>query len=506
MLRIPLLAVAAAATASTSFGQVDAYFGVSTNFGTLLDFDTPLVPLGPIAGNSATFTGNNIDNVTVLGTWTSAGDVLNAASNTNGNALVVNQGALEVGADQSPLDGPDAGSGIEFELAGLVDEFGLNFADQINFTYDIEVFDGATSVGTGSFTFGGGFPRPGVFWRSTAMFDRVVLTFPLATPGVGFDEFGQGSGPPPPPLPDECVETIFDGGNGGNAGGAIYFDLTAGASTSITGLLTHYSAAVGSPVGIEVYTASGSHVGNEGDPTAWTLAAMDDGSGLSAGPGVPSAITFASAWSVPSGTIGVALVAVGSAHSYTNGNGMNQSFTSGDGNLSLSLGTATNVPFTLPAFDPRVWNGRLCASGPVSLGSNYCMANPNSTGSIGSMSATGSASAASNDLTLMATGLPNNQFGIFVTSTTQGFVPGAGGTSNGNLCVGGSIGRFSEPNQILNTGGSGEMSLVVDTTQVPQGSAFVSIMPGETWNFQGWHRDPVGVGSNFTDGLEIMFN
>ena len=39
--------------------------------------------------------------------------------------------------------------------------------------------------------------------------------------------------------------------------------------------------------------------------------------------------------------------------------------------------------------------------------------------------------------------LPANQFGIIVTSQTQGFVPNAGGTSNGNLCLGGAIDRFT---------------------------------------------------------------
>ena len=140
------------------------------------------------------------------------------------------------------------------------------------------------------------------------------------------------------------------------------------------------------------------------------------------------------------------------------------------------------------------------------IGSNYCMAAANSTGATGSISATGSTSAASNSLTLNASDLPLNQFGIFVVSNTQAFVPGAGGTSNGNLCLGGSLGRFSQPNQILSSGGGGSFDLGVDTTMIPQGAGFVAIMAGDTWNFQAWHRDTVGVGSNFTDGIEIVFN
>ncbi len=47
---------------------------------------------------------------------------------------------------------------------------------------------------------------------------------------------------------------------------------------------------------------------------------------------------------------------------------------------------------------------------------------------------------ANNDLTLAASQLPNSSFGFFLTSRSQGFVMGPGG-SQGNLCVGGAIGR-----------------------------------------------------------------
>ena len=138
-------------------------------------------------------------------------------------------------------------------------------------------------------------------------------------------------------------------------------------------------------------------------------------------------------------------------------------------------------------------------------GTNYCSAAANSTGSIGTMSATGSTLASANDMTLTASGLPLGQFGIFVTSMSQGFVIGAGGTSNGNLCVAGSIGRYSAPGQIQSSGNTGSFSLALDLTATPQGSTFVSIAAGETWNFQAWYRDNVGLGSNFTDGYELEF-
>ena len=294
--------------------------------------------------------------------------------------------------------------------------------------------------------------------------------------------------------------------NGGSTGGAVYYDMTLASATTFTGMLTNYGVAAGGPVGIEVYTCATTYAGNENDMSAWTLVAMDDGNAVSAGDDMPTSITFATPFMLPAGTVGIALVGVTADHEYTNGTGTNQNYVSADGNITLDLGAATNVPFTGNIFMPRVWNGRWCSSGPANLGTNYCTAVANSSGAIGTMSALGSASAASNNLDLIASDLPANQFGIFVTSMTQAFVPGAGGTSNGNLCLGGALGRFTQPSQILNSGSAGEFTLNVDTTMFPQGAGFIAVNAGETWNFQAWYRDPVGLGSNFTDGLEIAFN
>ncbi len=142
----------------------------------------------------------------------------------------------------------------------------------------------------------------------------------------------------------------------------------------------------------------------------------------------------------------------------------------------------------------------------LSIGTNYCTAVANSSGAAGTMSAEGSLAAANDNVTLTASNLPLNQFGIFATSMTQAFNPGASGTSNGNLCLGGIVGRFTLPSQILGTGNTGSFSLPLDLAMIPQGNGVVTIMAGETWNFQAWHRDQVGLGSNFTDGLEITFN
>ncbi len=183
----------------------------------------------------------------------------------------------------------------------------------------------------------------------------------------------------------------------------------------------------------------------------------------------------------------------------------------GNGNLLFTNGSGvhiydvTTMTVTTEISGVSARFGSIVGGGSTTIGSNYCTAVPNSSGTIGTMSAVGSAFAAANNVTITASGLPNGQFGIFVTSLDQGFVPGAGGTSNGNICLGGVIGRYTSPSQILSTGTTGSFSLPIDLTMVPQGNGTASVMAGEDWNFQAWHRDGVGLGSNFTDGLEISF-
>ena len=139
----------------------------------------------------------------------------------------------------------------------------------------------------------------------------------------------------------------------------------------------------------------------------------------------------------------------------------------------------------------------------VGLGTNYCgPAVVNSSGAAGVLGALGSATAADNNLTLVASDLPDGEFGYLLCSQGQGFIPGPGG-SMGNLCLGGTIGRFTaQISQITNN----QLSISVDLTALPL-SPPVAAQAGETWNFQCWFRDNVGgvPTSNFTNGLSLAF-
>ena len=157
-----------------------------------------------------------------------------------------------------------------------------------------------------------------------------------------------------------CAETTFANNNGGAAGGVVFFDLTVSGNRTFTGLDTNFDATVGNAVGMTVYTTPGTYVGVETNVVAWTPMATDNGLALAAGQGAATRIDFASPLNLAPGSYGIALVASGAGHSYTNGTPSNQTAFSCSGSLNMTLGAAQNVPFSGNTFSPRIWNGRLC--------------------------------------------------------------------------------------------------------------------------------------------------
>lgn len=141
------------------------------------------------------------------------------------------------------------------------------------------------------------------------------------------------------------------------------------------------------------------------------------------------------------------------------------------------------------------------------LGVDYCVNNPNSTGTFGVLSATGAGIASYNDLVLSASRLPGNSTLFFLTSQAYGSIANPGGSS-GILCLTGEIGRFTGPGQVQNTGASGAAALRLNLQQHPTPSGLVSVHAGETWYFQAWHRDTFpsgGTTSLFTSASAVTF-
>ena len=164
------------------------------------------------------------------------------------------------------------------------------------------------------------------------------------------------------------ITTLFDRNNGGDPGGAVYFDLIVGPNhVSITGLETN-TENTGSFSGFEVYTGVGSAFGNETNAGFWTLASL--GTLTALGENERSPVALNSNIFLSAGTsYGIALVMPSSAeHEYTNAgeNGALASYSNAD--LTLNFGSATNVPFSLEPpfpggseglFSPRTWNGTI---------------------------------------------------------------------------------------------------------------------------------------------------
>ncbi|MEO1700390.1 MAG: hypothetical protein AAFU73_24090 [Planctomycetota bacterium] len=102
-----------------------------------------------------------------------------------------------------------------------------------------------------------------------------------------------------------------------------------------------------------------------------------------------------------------------------------------------------------------------------------------------------------NDLELEAIDLPPNQFGFFLNGPDPAFVVSPGG-SNGNLCLGGGVGRHLST--IQSSGPEGIIAADIDPDMLPRPSTFVVAMADETWGFQCWYRDGAGQ-SNFTNAV-----
>ena len=131
------------------------------------------------------------------------------------------------------------------------------------------------------------------------------------------------------------------------------------------------------------------------------------------------------------------------------------------------------------------------------LGTPYCTSTPNSTGSAALISARGCRSVSANRLTLSAEPLPLSQFGLFYYGPQAIEIP----FGNGFRCVGSPAFRLP----VTGVDAGGVMTTEVDLTVPPEPAA--EILPGSTWHFQGWYRDPLAGGASFdlSDGLTVSF-
>ncbi len=134
---------------------------------------------------------------------------------------------------------------------------------------------------------------------------------------------------------------------------------------------------------------------------------------------------------------------------------------------------------------------------------SYCVGAPNSAGPGARLGHVGTTSVAAGDFTLTVSGAIPGQFGLFFYGAAQ--VQQSFGL--GSLCVGaGGVGLFRLlPAASANA--QGLASRALDFGAAPAGAGLGAALPGATWNFQHWYRDPAagGAGFNLSDALSVTF-
>jgi len=143
---------------------------------------------------------------------------------------------------------------------------------------------------------------------------------------------------------------------------------------------------------------------------------------------------------------------------------------------------------------------RLVPSGSTEA---YCDVLPHSAGEGARIGSSGSTSLASDDFTLECAAAVPSQFGLFFYGAQRARVP----LGDGLLCIRAAAGLFRlGPPLVMDP--SGGATREVDFSVPPASSGPGQIVPGSTWHFQFWFRDPLGPGgsgSNLSDGLTAVF-
>ena len=165
--------------------------------------------------------------------------------------------------------------------------------------------------------------------------------------------------------------------NGGSAGWAAYFDVTASQALAITGLTTASTAAAGASFSVEVLTHAGSALGAtgaNGSPAGWTSLGTATATQGAAGSGISLLIDIPDILLAAGQTTGIALVFGGAGPRYF-GSGTAPLQTFADSFLTLVTGDARSVPFSTGGsyFSSRGLTGSLVYA-PVPEPATWAMA------------------------------------------------------------------------------------------------------------------------------------
>jgi hypothetical protein len=180
----------------------------------------------------------------------------------------------------------------------------------------------------------------------------------------------------------------------------------------------------------------------------------------------------------------------------------------------------------------RLWGpnieriGNVCPGPTVSVTCDP--ANPHYAGASTDLSTSGFSASAASSLHLEAVDGPPFEFGFFMVSPgATAFIQVESGilclqaptgrynvlvASNQSLPQLNSIGQFDANGTLQNLAGTSNSGSGFDVPlELPYSPPGLSISPGETWNFQLWHRDQVapfpnpGSSANFSNVVQVTF-
>lgn len=166
----------------------------------------------------------------------------------------------------------------------------------------------------------------------------------------------------------------------------------------------------------------------------------------------------------------------------------------GDGLAELAVGAPRYDSIYADHGRASLWSTTSCVA------ERYCVTSPNTVGPGATISHSGSLSISNNTLSLVTSGCPPHQPGIYFYGSYPSQIP----FGDGYRCVAGLVLRFTAA---ITSDSAGVATDQLDFSMPPFDSGSGAISPGSAWRFQYWYRDPVAVGAgwNLSDAIQLTF-
>ena len=148
-----------------------------------------------------------------------------------------------------------------------------------------------------------------------------------------------------------------------------------------------------------------------------------------------------------------------------------------------------------------VYTSQFEAYNTPAIGTQYCEANFNSVQQNGWLALYGNQDAGSTHVGI-AQDLPVGVPCMMIAGMNPAVINMPGG-SMGTLCIAGPVRVAST---LTSTLANGLAVFLLDSGSLPGPGGTISVLAGETWNYQVWHRDNVGGStSNFTNAVRVQY-